>query len=57
MALKRDNSDSAEVSTPKKQENVLACSNHTSRKSGLSSLKVERVNPLHFAQSVFVNFR
>jgi hypothetical protein len=40
-ASARDNGDSAEVST---------------RTSGLSSLKVERVNPLHFVQSVFVNF-
>jgi hypothetical protein len=42
---------------PKKQENALACSNQTLRKSGLSLLKVERVNPLQFAQSVFVKFR
>jgi hypothetical protein len=41
----------------KTQENALVCSNQISRKSGLSSLKVERVNPLHFARSVFVNFR
>jgi hypothetical protein len=34
------------------QENALACSNQTWRKSGLSSLKVDRVNPLHYVQCV-----